>query len=104
MSYARPDDEPFVSRLYAALVAEGFEVWFDRISMPSRQLTFHQEIRDAITACDRLILVIGPHAMTSDYVRQEWRFAYFEALKCVNPIVRLNGIGGAGKKIDACLR
>ena len=69
----------------------GFDVWFDRVSMPSRQLTFHQEIRDAIAARDRLLLVVGPGVLTSDYVTQEWRFAYFEAGKCVNPIVRLNG-------------
>jgi WD40 repeat protein len=100
LSYARDDDEPFVARLCTALATAGFEVWFDRASMPSRQLTFHQEIRDAVTACDRLILIIGPNAITSDYVTQEWRFAYFEAVKCVNPIVRLDGAAAARKKID----
>jgi hypothetical protein len=79
----------------------GFDVWFDRVAMPSRLLTFHQEIRDAITACDRLVLVVGPNAVTSRYVKQEWRFAYYKAVKCVNPIVRLDGVDAAGKKIDA---
>src|ERR1019366_4271155 len=92
---------PFVARLQAALKDAGFDVWFDRVSMPSRQLTFHQEIRDAVTACDRLILVVGPGAVTSDYVTQEWRYAYFEAVKCVNPIVRLDGVDADGRKIDA---
>ena len=50
LSYARNDDEAFVHRLYADLTNAGFDVWFDRVSMPSRQLTFHQEIRDAIAA------------------------------------------------------
>src|SRR5688572_15212913 len=89
LSYARGDDEPFVERLYHALTARGFNVWFDRVSMPSRRLTFHQEIRDAIGACDRLLLVVGPKAVTSDYVRQEWQFAWFEAEKVVTPILRL---------------
>ena len=40
---------------------------------------------------DRLVLVVGPDAMASDYVRQEWRFAYYEAGRCVNPIVRCDG-------------
>jgi len=53
-------------------------VWFDRVSMPSRQLTIHQEVREAIAARDRLLLVVGPGIFTSDYVTQEWRFAYFE--------------------------
>ena len=68
--------------------------------MPSRQLTFHQEIRDAIAARDRLLLVVGPGVLTSDYVTQEWRFAYFEAGKCVNPIVRLNGGESGGRGAD----
>jgi hypothetical protein len=79
LSYARNDDEAFVPRLYADLSKAGFDLWFDRVSMPSRQLTFHQEIRDAIAAHDRLLLVVGPGVLTSDYVTQEWRFAYFEA-------------------------
>src|SRR4051794_3212427 len=96
LSYARGDDvEPFdpatsfVARLHRDLEAAGFDVWFDRASMPSRRLTFHQEIRDAIAARDRLVLVVGPHAAASDYVRQEWQFAWFEAEKVVTPILRL---------------
>jgi WD40 repeat protein len=100
LSYARGDDEPFVWRLYERLTKSGLTVWFDRVSMPSRQLTFYQEIRDAIAARDRLVLVVGPRAIASDYVNQEWRFAYFEALKCVNPVVRLDGKDAGGKSID----
>jgi WD40 repeat protein len=95
LTYARGDDgEPFdpatsfVARLYRDLADRGFSVWFDRESMPSRNLTFHQEIRDAVQACDRLVLVVGPKAANSDYVRQEWQFAYFEADKVVTPILR----------------
>ena len=91
LSYARGDDEPFVRRLYDDLTKAGFDVWFDRVSMPARQLTFLQEIRDAIMACERLVLVVGAKALTSDYVTQEWQFAYFAANKCVNPIIRLDG-------------
>ena len=94
LSYARGDDgEPFdpaasfVARLHHDLTAAGFDVWFDHVSMPSRALTFHQEIRDAVAACDRLVLVVGPRAATSLYVRQEWQFAYFEAEKIVTPIL-----------------
>jgi WD40 repeat protein len=94
ISYARGDDgEPFdpvtsfVARLHADLTSAGIDVWFDRVSLPSRQLTFHQEIADAIRARDRLILVVGPQAATSDYVRQEWRWA-LELDKPVIPILR----------------
>ncbi len=60
LSYARGDDEPFVGHLYDDLTASGFTVWYDRVAMPSRALTFLQEIRDAIAAADRLLLVVGP--------------------------------------------
>jgi len=99
LSYARDDDETFVKRLYDDLVAHCFEVWWDRVSMPSRQLTFHQEIRDAIKVRDRVVLVVGPHAVTSDYVNQEWQWA-LEMGKCINPIIRLNGQQEGGGQID----
>jgi hypothetical protein len=46
LSYARGDDEPFVKRLYKDLTAKGLNVWWDRVAMPSRALTFLQEIRN----------------------------------------------------------
>jgi tetratricopeptide (TPR) repeat protein len=88
LSYARGDDEPFVWRIYNDLTARGFDVWFDRIHLPSRQLTFHQEIKDAIRTRDRLLYVAGPGAATSDYVREEWLFA-LEIDKPVIPILRV---------------
>ena len=86
LSYARGDDEPFVWRLYQGLKAHGFDVWFDRVSMPSRGLSFSEEIADAIAACDRLLLVVGPKAARSDYVNAEWRFAFLKAVICINVV------------------
>ena len=88
LSYARGDDEPFVSRLYDDLTAAGFTVWYDRVAMPSRALTFLQEIRDAIAASDRLLLVVGPKAAASDYVAAEWLCA-LELWFAVTPVLRL---------------
>jgi hypothetical protein len=87
ISYARNDDESFVRRLHEDLAQQGFDVWFDRVSMPSRRLTFHQEIKDAIRGRDRLIYVAGPQATISEYVREEWQFA-LELDKPVIPILR----------------
>src|SRR5687768_15284690 len=75
LSYARNDDEPFVRRLYKDLTHRGFRVWWDREHMPNRGLTFLQEIRDYIDGSDRLIAVIGPASLKSDYVRAEWEHA-----------------------------
>jgi hypothetical protein len=87
LSYARTDDEPFVKRLYEYMTNKGFTVWWDRVKMPSRALTFLQEIRDAIHACERVVVVIGPNALRSDYVRAEWQHALAEA-KVVVPLLR----------------
>jgi len=87
LSYARDDDEPFVRRLYEDLTANGFAVWYDRTNMPSRALTFHKEICDAIDNSDRLIVIIGPKAIQSDYVRSEWQHA-LNACKIVIPVIR----------------
>jgi WD40 repeat protein len=89
LNYARGDDESFVRRLHDDLVARGFTVWFDRVSMPSRQLTFHQEIEDAVRKrTDKVVHVAGPRANVSDYVRQEWEVALELDLPVV-PLLRL---------------
>jgi hypothetical protein len=88
ISYARDDDEPFVKQLRHDLQKNGFDVWWDRESMDSRGLTFLQEIRDGIGNSDRLIAVMGPSAVTSEYVRAEWEHALLFC-KVVLPILRL---------------
>jgi hypothetical protein len=88
LSYARADDEPFVKKLYESLTVQGFRVWWDRVSMPNRALTFLQEIRDAVDRADCLVLVVGPGAMQSDYVHAEWQHA-LEYCKPVHPVLRL---------------
>jgi len=89
ISYARGDDELFAKRLYKDLTQEGFEVWWDRESLHSVSLTFHQQIKDAIRSeVDRLIYIAGPKAAVSDYVREEWKFA-LECEKPVIPILRM---------------
>lgn len=75
LSYARADDPEFVARLHADLVQRGFRIWWDRVDMPNRALTFLQEIRDAIDSAERLIAVVGPAALASDHVRAEWEHA-----------------------------
>jgi len=53
LSYARVDDEDgFVKALYDELVQQNFTVWWDKVSMPSRGLTFLHEIAHAIDSPD----------------------------------------------------
>jgi hypothetical protein len=60
LSCARKDDEPFVKGLYTHLTTAGFEVWWDRVSMPARGLTFTKEIADAIAGADRVLFICAP--------------------------------------------
>jgi|GEM_PF-1053957 len=91
ISYGRGDDDEdyhnadksFLRKLYNDLRSRSFNVWWDRESMPSRGLTFVDEIKNAITEHDRLILIVGPHAVNSEYVSYEWR----HALSLCKPII-----------------
>jgi WD40 repeat protein len=88
LSYARADDESFVRRLHDDLCSQGFSVWWDRESLMSRGLTYHQEIKDAIReGIERLVYVAGPAAARSSHVREEWRIA-LDLDKHVIPILR----------------
>jgi hypothetical protein len=104
ISYARADDDhgrdtdydkpdqSFMRRLYDHLTAAGFAVWWDRVSLPSRSLSFTEEIETAVRACDRLVLVVGPGAVESPYVTAEWGFA---AALCrpITPVLRQGDFG-----------
>jgi len=91
ISYARQDDEPFVRRLHGDLVLAGIDVWFDRASMPNRGLTFSDEIRRAIALHERFVLVVGPKAVESAYVREEWTCA-LDLDKPVYPVIRIGDV------------
>jgi hypothetical protein len=99
LSCARDDDEPFVRRLHADLTARGFDAWFDRVSMPARQLWFTEEIKSAMAARDRLLLVVGPEAAVRRYVLKEWGEALLMDW-CVNAIVRLDEQRADGMRVD----
>ncbi|MBL8161412.1 MAG: TIR domain-containing protein [Anaerolineae bacterium] len=88
ISYARADDEPFVESLYEDLTCQDYNVWWDRKAMESRGKTFLQEIRDAITNANRFILVVGPGAAESSYVRAEWEHA-LSICQVIIPVLRL---------------
>ena len=88
LSYGRADDEQFVAALQRQLAGRGIGVWWDRAEMPSRGLTFLQEIRDAVAVAERLVLVVGPAALRSDYVRAEWQYA-LALSKPVIPVLRI---------------
>jgi TIR domain len=91
ISYARADDPTFAAELDSILIRQGQRVWWDKEKMPSRGETFLHEIREAIVASTRVIVIIGPAGSRSDYVRCEWRYAP-SLSKPVRPLLRQGSI------------
>ena len=104
LSYKREDNKDgFVEKLYKRLKAAGYDVWWDMQSMPQRQLSFLQEIRDAVAAHDRLILVGSIEAYNSPYVKAEFKYA-LSICKPVHLILRADdyeNIPAALSQLDA---
>lgn len=90
LSYGRKDDEAFVVKLYGNLTKYKYKVWYDKSgSLESNGISFLQNIRDAIAENPiRLILVIGPHAAKSEYVKAEYEFALENCITII-PVLRL---------------
>ncbi len=95
LSYARADDDSnyddpaksLLRRLTENLTNAAFAVWWDRKSLPSRSVPFSKEIETAIRDSDRFVLVVGPNASTSEWVRAELRYA-LELCKPITAILR----------------
>lgn len=93
LSYGRGDDhkdyddpkKSFLRKLYNDLTDAGYDVWWDRESMPARGLMFLDEIGEAITKSDKLILIVGPYGLQSKYVQAEWEHAQY----ICKPIIQL---------------
>jgi hypothetical protein len=86
-NYFEDRDRSFTRQLYEDLTNAGFVVWWDRVNMPTRGLTFNHEIREAINGCHKLVLVVGPEGMKSDYVKAEVDHALHYCVE-VLPILR----------------
>lgn len=88
LSYSRAENEALASVLYQRLSAAGLAVWWDRKCMPSRSLTFLQEIRLAVRDAERTVVIVDEPACRSEYVQAEWQYA-LAAGKPVVPLLRL---------------
>ena len=90
ISYAWEDDkkQPFVERLYNDLRRLGYDPWMDKEKMPSRGRPLAREVEEQLQACDRVIALMGPEAITSEACRAERAFAS-SAGKVVTAILRL---------------
>ncbi len=87
LSYGWKDDQPFVKRLYDDLYDRGYDPWMDVHNMPSRGRTLPQEVIDNLSACERVIAVIGPGWLSSLACQAEKEFAIGIG-KVINPVLR----------------
>jgi len=88
LSYARGDDAAFASKFHHDLASKGFDIWFDRESLPGRASVFLSEVREALDDYDRLVLVVGPNALKSGYIVAEWQYA-INSGKAITPVLRI---------------
>ena len=68
-------DKDFARRLHSRMRDEGLRVWFDEVDMQSGK-KLHEQIEDAIRLYDKLLLVLSPASMNSEWVRTELRKAF----------------------------
>jgi uncharacterized protein YjbI with pentapeptide repeats len=68
-------DKDFARRLHSRMRDEGLRVWFDEVQMQGGK-KLHEQIDEAIRTYDKLLIVLSPHSMNSDWVKTELRKAF----------------------------
>ena len=86
-SYHHDPKRSFTRQVYNALTDAGFDVWWDRESLPSRGKEFNDEIAKAVRESQYLVYIGGSHALESDYVRVEWEHALAQCIPVI-PVIR----------------
>lgn len=86
ISYPRIDGEAFATSLRERLRAEASDVEIkqDRLVLEGG-IGWWNQLTAAIDSVEFLVLVMTPHAMTSEVVRKEWRYARQQGV-CVYPV------------------
>ena len=69
ISYSEKDED-FAERLEADLSAQGILCWFARRDVVGRRKLFEQ-ISEAILVCEKLLLILSPYSMDSEWVKTE---------------------------------
>jgi WD40 repeat protein len=88
VSYARADGAQFGRTLSDRLTRDhGFSVWRDLADLEGGS-DWWRQIAEAIDHVEYLVLVMTPAALSSDAVRDEWRYARQRGV-CVVPVIGL---------------
>jgi TIR domain len=79
ISYSHHDEE-FAKRLHSRLVEEKLRVWYSPEDMPWGEKLYEQ-IDQAIRVHDKLLLVLSPNSLNSEWVKTEVRRARKHEIK-----------------------
>jgi hypothetical protein len=85
VSYSRTDWNGFVAGLVADLTRGAHRVWVDQSYVVGGD-DWMDAIGEALQVCDTLLLVLSPDALSSKYVKMEYRY-FFHQGKPIIPIV-----------------
>jgi hypothetical protein len=85
ISYSKNDWQGFVAGLVSELARESQKVWIDQNYIIGGD-DWMDAIGDALQVCDTLLLVLSPEALTSRYVKMEYRY-FFRQEKPIIPIL-----------------
>ncbi len=85
ISYSRKDWPGFVSGLVSGLAQRSQKVWIDQHFIVGGD-DWMDAVGQALETCDRLLLVLSPNALSSKYVKMEYRY-FFSQDKPIVPIL-----------------
>lgn len=85
ISYSRKDWPGFVSGLVDGLAKESYSVWVDQNLIEGGD-DWMDAIGQALQICDTLLLVLSPDAVSSKFVKMEYRY-FFRQDKPIIPIL-----------------
>jgi uncharacterized protein YjbI with pentapeptide repeats len=85
ISYSTADQE-FADRLYADLQANGVRCWFAPHDVKGGR-KLHEQIDEAIRMHDKLLLILSPHSMQSEWVSTEISKARTREIRSTNRVL-----------------
>lgn len=85
ISYSSSDYDTYVTPLVSRLTLEGYSVWLDKNRLDAG-VDWLDEINVALTRCSAMVLCVTPRALTSRYVKMEYRY-FVDQSKPLIPII-----------------
>ncbi len=74
ISYGRRESIAFAARLFQKLKLQGYEVWFDKVNIPTSE-QWRISIEDGIRSAKNFIFVMAPHSVASKNCLEEIELA-----------------------------